>query len=598
MQEAQRCLTSLVFNPTTESQTPLPNPNALQDASESVQRLRKQRSSSQSNVPYQISDTAPQLPPFTHSPPSSPALTQSGGPQAPPTETGLQPPNVRRQSQQQPSPTPYGGGTFEDDAGSGLAYLGSSISLGSPSPALPAGAGPSSTFDAANGRSRHGARSDKNSMQYDYQEDRSWARNQAASSPQTTTEAREGPHAEEVDVVRHLPPAPSRTYSQPRPDPPKKRASQDSYRSPQVAAGSSSSAAAAPADSGRPQLPKLPSHMAEFRRSSMDLSQPAPPQPPAASSSLPNSLTAGSSSGPAATSSAAGPQSSAVNAKPSGPVRKLSSPPTSPQGQSIPVLPSAHDFYNARVSANEALQNSLPTAPPRVAPVVTIPGRNSTTSPDLASPTSASGPSRPPKTRLDASKLGSKHGFDDPAYRGETDNSKDTKQPSNFPQIRPSTRDNTGPPSGYTYHPPGQAYSLPASAFSGGRRGQAAPASSAGPSPAMLIQQEYMRKEREALERAKAEERERAAAEEAAAAAAKAAEAEAEAQAQAQAQVQTEAYQQHPSPPYEAPQSMEQPQPSQHRRDDSETSSVAPLNLRRRSEECVVLPFHSLFELI
>lgn len=229
--------------------------------------------------------------------------------------------------------------------------------------------------------------------------------------------------------------------------------------------------------------------------------------------------------------------------------------------QSMPVLPSAHDFYNARVSANEALQNSLPTAPPRVAPVVSVPGRNSFIAADQPSPTSANGPQRPNRSRGDSTKLGSKHGFDDPAYRGEAEpTSKESNRTSSgFPQIRPSTRDNTGPPSGYTYHPPGQSYSAPTSAFvSGGRRGQPSSASS-GVSPAMLIQQEYMRKERESLERER-DEQERAAAAAAAAAASESSASAAD-----------------PSPA-----STEQG----HARDGSESSSVAPLKLnKRRSEE-------------
>lgn len=485
MQEAQRCLTSLVFNPTTESQTTLPTPNALQDASESIQRFAQGQTSSQSHVPQHTSTTlgdpgAPQLPQIANlSSPNSPTQQQ------PPTDS-------KQMSIQLPSPSPYGG-TFDEDQSSALAYLGSSISVGYPSPALPAGAssGPPQTYDAANGHPRHGIRTGQASegTQYDYGEDRHWVRNQATSGTVAAPVVQQQPPSQGVNETQELdhqspivpppklpsPPEPSRTYaSYTKPELPSKRSSQDDAPIPSRISADATD---------RPIPPRLPSHLTDFKQQSSPLS-PAPPYPLSGTTS-PSAL----------------PQPPSNPTRPGVGERKSSSPPTSPQAPSIPVAPTAHDFYNARVQANDILAGSLPSAPPRVAPVVAVPPRNSFDGPGPISPASGGSRSASGKARGDSKALGSKHGFDDSRYKGEADTS--AAQTNQFPSVRPSTRDNTGPPSGYTYHPPG-TYSAPSSGLSNsGRKGLTA-SQSQGPSPAMLIQQEYMRKERESLERERA----------------------------------------------------------------------------------------------
>lgn len=645
MQEAQKCLTSIVFNPTTE---PSENIYTPQRDEQGAFAYRANRSSSQLNKSTEgpapqlpnfndFSSTTPQHdhstlstrhpqdayqhqqneevqqrhePPMARSPPpqfqraetdASHLSAKGPVPQPPAAQTSEeqahQPPGDYLSSRplpppQQPEPQqlyarPSPGAdrnSFLEENGSGLAYLSNSISSGAPPTPAPApatataapmppvqevvnppsapaspgvappprnivsppprpssgGGGPPQNYNASGGRPRGGSRSHSHAeaAQYDYEEDRHWVRNQAA------TDSRQGPVSPPAEESR--PPAltpvqlsdaqPSRTYA--RPDPPRKKKSTD-----EGAAASSSR------DMEYPTLPKLPSQLANFSRSSIEVSQP-PQQQQAIPSPEPT---------PSPSAFPQPPPGQQQPSKPAAPARKLSSPPTSPglpgPGQSKPS-----DFYNARVSANEILQSSLPTAPPRVPPVVSVPGRGVGSSSDMNPPMSPSGAPRASgsRARVPDSKLGSKHGFDDPAYRGESERNT-SSQPSQFPTVRPSKTDNTGPPSGYTYHPPGQ-YTVPASAFgsSANRRSAAGPPSN-GPSPAMMIQQDYLRKQRESLDR------------------------EREAQAAAEAQAQVAAQQQ-----AEESEAQGLPLPGQSMDHSGEPDPVAPLKVnKRRSEECV-----------
>jgi hypothetical protein len=454
MQEAQRCLASVVFNP---------SPTNPSSPSTPLARLNRDSTGpASSNFAAEPFDTTDR----TSNTERRPSTTVYDSAQEPPSQL---------------SQTSLAYTSYTSDNRSSLAYM-EEEPASTPAPVqtkpikrtlTPVLGGPPAAYSASNGLPRHGVR-DEPSSQYEYDENATWARNHSQApvepaSPTTPTLPQMAePHQQQIPLpIPQLPVQPSHFSS-----------------------GATSLASFVPPVSpttAQPPHSPLRAEAGPMQRRSQQFDRQPPPTMDAPAP-LPR---------PPPLETAPSRSYYSAREKPSTP--RISTPdvPSSPAPRS-PTSPAAPPYYPlSHEETQQRLSQSLPTAPPRLSnnDLIYTGSSSKTFGP--------SGPTRKPPLRSESA-LGSRFGFDDPAYKPK-DDPNNLSQSSYFPGMTPAapnaSKDNTAPPSGYTYHRPNEPPRITAAAFrrqnTGGREA-AYPEGSV--SPAAQIREAYLQQQQSAAQ--------------------------------------------------------------------------------------------------